>query len=135
MSDQTPTTTQVGKQLVAMCNAGQDTEFVDQYYSDDIVSIEVMGMPEVGMPRVMKGKEAILAKTKWWYDNHEVHGGSCEGPYPQGNRFIVIFGMDITAKQGPMAGQRMQMKEAGLYTVEDGKIVHEQFFYDMGDCG
>lgn len=33
-----------------------------------------------------------------------------------------------------MAGQRMQMQEAALYTVTDGKIVHEQFFYDMGGC-
>jgi hypothetical protein len=24
------------------------------------------------------------------------------------------------------------MQEAGLYTVKDGKIVQEEFFYDMG---
>ena len=124
----------VGKKLVEMVSADQSEAFVEQYYSDDIVSVEVMGMPEVGMPREMKGMEAIRAKSKWWYDNHEVHSHSCEGPYPNGNQFIVLFEMDITAKTGPMAGQRMQMKEAGLYTVEGGKIVKEQFFYDMGDC-
>jgi hypothetical protein len=25
----------------------------------------------------------------------------------------------------------MQLDEAGLYTVRDGKIVQEEFFYDM----
>lgn len=124
----------VGKKLVEMSNAGQSLDFIEQYYSDDIVSVEVMGMPEVGMPREMKGKEAVLGKSKWWYDNHEVHSSSCDGPYPNGNQFIIYFEIDITPKVGPTAGQRDQFKEAGLYTVEGGKIIHEQFFYDMGDC-
>lgn len=124
----------VGKQLVDMSNAGQDAEFVNQYYSDDIVSIEVMGMPEVGMPKEMKGIDAIRKKHAWWYENNEVHSSSATGPYPHGDQFIVIFEMDITAKSGPMAGQRMQMKEAGLYTVAQGKVVREQFFYDMEGC-
>ena len=32
-----------------------------------------------------------------------------------------------------MAGQRMQMEEAGLYTVDNGKIIKEEFFYDVGE--
>ena len=86
------------------------------------------------MPREMKGIEAIRKKHQWWYENNEVHSSTASGPYPNGDQFIVIFDMDITAKTGPMAGQRMQMKEAGLYTVADGKIIREQFFYDMQGC-
>ncbi|MEM1355498.1 MAG: nuclear transport factor 2 family protein [Planctomycetota bacterium] len=122
----------VGKKLVEMCNQDKSEQFVEAYYAADIVSVEVVGMPEVGMDKEMKGIEAIHAKSKWWYDNHEIHSHSATGPFPHGDRFIVIFEMDITAKQGPMAGQRMQMQEAGLYTVKDGKIVREEFFYDMG---
>ena len=133
MSDQ-PNATTIGNQLVEMCNAGQEKQFVDQFYSDDIVSVEVMGMPEVGMPKEMKGIDAIRKKSEWWYENNEVHSSSASGPYPHGDQFIVIFEMDITAKAGPMAGQRMKMQEAALYTVKDGKIAHEQFFYDMGGC-
>ena len=124
----------VGKKLVELCNAGKDKEVLDTYYADDIVSEEVATMPGTGIPRVSEGIEAVRAKWQWWYDNNEIHSSSCTGPFPHGNRFIVIFEMDTTAKTGPMAGQRMQMQEAALYTVEDGKIVHEQFFYDMGDC-
>lgn len=134
MSTETSDTLAVGKQLVELCNTGRAMEAIDQLYSDDIVSVEVMGMPEVGMPREMSGIEAIRGKSKWWYDNNEVHESTCEGPWPNGDKFIAIFYMDITAKAGPTAGQRMQMKEAALYTVKDGKIVHEQFFYDMEGC-
>jgi ketosteroid isomerase-like protein len=31
-----------------------------------------------------------------------------------------------------MAGQRMTLDEAALYTVKDGKITQEEFFYNMG---
>jgi ketosteroid isomerase-like protein len=31
-----------------------------------------------------------------------------------------------------MAGKRMTLDEVGLYTVKDGKVVQEEFFYDMG---
>jgi ketosteroid isomerase-like protein len=34
--------------------------------------------------------------------------------------------MDFTNKE---TGQRMQMDEHALYTVKDGKIVEERFFY------
>ena len=40
--------------------------------------------------------------------------------------------VDTTPKAGPMAGKRMQFEEAILYTVRDGKIVREEFFYHMG---
>ena len=40
--------------------------------------------------------------------------------------------MDVTAKSGPMAGKRFRMFEGALYTVKDGKVVHEAFLYDMG---
>jgi ketosteroid isomerase-like protein len=34
----------------------------------------------------------------------------------------------VTAKA---TGQRFQMEEMALYTVKDGKIVGEQFFYNV----
>ena len=34
--------------------------------------------------------------------------------------------MDMTVKE---TGARMKMDEVGVYTVKDGKIVEERFFY------
>lgn len=120
---------EVGKKLVALCNEGKNMEAIDQLYADDVVSIEAMSGPD--MPARMEGKPAIVGKSEWWYANHEVHGGTTEGPWPHGDQFIARFQIDVTAKVGPMAGQRMQMDEMGLYTVKDGKIVEERFFYSM----
>ena len=73
----------------------------------------------------------VKGKNEWWVNNHEVHSSSVKGPFPNGDRFAVIFNYDVTAKAGPMAGQRMKMEEVALYTVKDGKITREEFFYTM----
>jgi ketosteroid isomerase-like protein len=121
----------VGKKLVELCRQGKNIEAVDTLYSPDIVSIEGMSSP--AMPARMEGIAAIKGKNQWWLDNHDVHSSETEGPWPHGDRFIVRFKYDVTAKAGPMAGKRMNLDETALYTVKDGKIIQEEFFYDMGN--
>ena len=60
----------------------------------------------------------------------EVHDAKVEGPFLHGeDRFGMIFEMDVTEKA---SGQRSQMKELGVYTVDGaGKIIREEFFYTM----
>ncbi len=58
--------------------------------------------------------------------NHEVHTVTTEGPWVNGDQFSLRFAMDVTAREN---GQRMQMDEIGVYTVRDGKVVEERFFY------
>jgi len=82
------------------------------------------------MPAQIQGVEAIRGKHEWWYANNEVHSTSAEGPYV-GNRddqFVLRFLMDIT----PTGGERMQMDEVALFTVQDGKICKEEYLYRMG---
>lgn len=124
------TTMEIGKKLVELCKENKNMEAMEQLYSPKIVSVEA-GSPG-NRPARQEGIEAIVGKSKWWYENHTIHGGKVEGPWPNGDRFVVRFTYDITPKTGPMAGKRMTMDEAGLYTVKDGKIVHEEFFYSMG---
>jgi hypothetical protein len=120
----------VAKKLVDLCRQGKNDEAIDTLYSHHIVSVEVSGGPD--MPARMEGLEAIKGKSAWWSANHEVHKAEIDGPYPHGDRFIVVFKYDVTAKGGPMAGKSFSMHEAGLYTVHEGKITHEEFFYTMG---
>ncbi len=120
----------VGKRLVELCKKGKNAEAIETLYSKDIVSIEAVGGP--AMPARIEGYEAVKGKSEWWEQNHEVHRADAVGPWPHGERFIVHFNYDVTAKAGPMAGKRMTLDEAALYTVKDGKIVQEEFFYDMG---
>ncbi len=120
-------TLEVGKKLVEMCNKGQNDQAVEQLYSKDVVSVEAQEMPN--MPAEMRGMQAVLGKGKWWSENHTVHSASCQGPFPHGDRFACFFKFDVTNKP---SNQRFQMEEVALYTVKDGKIVREEFFYVGG---
>jgi hypothetical protein len=118
------TTLEIGKQLVELCEKGQNQVVMETLYSPDIVSVEAAAMP--GMAQEVRGLEAVAAKGKWWTENHTVHSAKHEGPYPNGNRFIVRFTYDVTNKP---SNRRFQMDEMGLFTVENGKIVREEYFY------
>lgn len=120
---------EIGKELVKLCQQGKNPEAIEKLYSPNIVSVEAVAMPNIG--QTQKGIEAIKGKNTWWMENHEVHGGEVKGPYPNGDQFIAHFTYDVTPKH---TGKRMTMDEMGLYTVENGKITKEQFFYSMGEC-
>lgn len=122
-------TFEVGQKLVELCRQNRNLDAVNSLYDKDVVSVEVHGMPE--MPARMQGVDAIRKKNQWWFDNHTIHSHEVMGPFPHGDRFIVHFKYDVTSKVGPMAGKRMQADEAGLYTVKNGKVVQEEFFYHM----
>ncbi len=110
----------VAQGLVRLCKQGQFDEAMTQYYAPDIVSVEAFGeQPEV------RGLAATQEKAKWFYENHEIHGAETEGPYINGDQFVVHFKIDVTPKA---TGQRATFDEVGIYTVKGDKIVHERFF-------
>lgn len=125
-----PSTFEVGQKLITLCREKKNIEAVNTLYAANIVSIEAMAMDN--MPARMEGIDAIRKKNQWWMDNHTIHSSAVSGPFPHGDRFVVYYNYDVTANTGPMAGQRMQMEEAALYTVKDGKVAQEEFFYHMG---
>ncbi len=120
---------QIGTQLCNLCREGKNLDALDQLYADNIVSVEAAVMPGT-TSRVSEGIAAVRGKSEWWAENNEVHSASVEGPFPHGDdRFAVLFDYDVTFK--PM-GSRSRMREVAVYTVAEGKIVREEFFYASG---
>ena len=115
---------EVGKKLVSLCQQGKNAEAIEGLYHPDIVSVEAQAMP--GGAAETKGRAAVMEKNQSWMATHEIHSSTTEGPYPHGDRFAVRFSFDVTDKP---SGKRMQMTDVALYTVKDGKIVREEFFY------
>lgn len=113
--------------LVAHCRDHTTIAGLDELYDPAAVSVEATVMPGSD-GRETHGVPAIKGKHEWWNSAMDVHKETIEGPYLHGDdRFAVIFGFDATNKQ---SGDRMQMQEVGVYTVDDrGKIVREEFFY------
>jgi hypothetical protein len=81
------------------------------------------------MQREVKGLGALKAKGEWWMANHEIRSANVTGPWPHDHRFVVGFQYDVTNKP---SGKRLKLDEVGLYSIENGKIVREEFFYSMG---
>ena len=115
------TTQELAQAFTDLLKSGKADEAGKTYWSDDIVSMEPMD----GDMAVLKGRKAVDGKGAWWYANHEVHALEVEGPYVHGAQFVIHFKIDMT----PKGGKRMKMDEVGLYTVADGKIVEERFFF------
>jgi len=116
-------TQDVANGLVALCKAGKFNEAGETYWADNVLSVEAMGENAE-----LRGKEAVRGKGTWWENAHEVHSAKVGGPYVNGNQFVVRFTTDITIKA---SGERRTMDEVALYTVRDGKITEERFFYGM----
>ena len=119
-------TVEIANKLVELCKQGKDRE-AKALYAEDAVSVEAFAPP--GMDRVSRGLAAIRGKGEWWQANHEIHSAIVAGPWPLDDKFIVGFKYEITHKP---SGRRMTMEEMGLYSVQNGKIVREEYFYSAG---
>lgn len=127
----TQATATVAKRFYELCSTDKHHEAMQELYADNARHIEVMEMPGSPYKRITEGKPALLKMSEHWAQNTEVHGGTCSKPLINGDQFIVDMSIDATHKQGPMAGQRMNMTEKCLYTVKNGKITEAKFFYCM----
>ena len=114
----------IAQGLVQLCKKGRFAEAADRYYAAGIVSVE-----PTGEPRETKGLAAVKAKGDWWVSNHRVHKMTVAGPFVGKKHFVVRFTADVTFKP---TKKRFVIDELGIYTVNRGRIVHEQFFYHAG---
>ena len=110
--------------LVAACRDGREDDLLSTIYADDAASVEAV---EMGQGRDSVGLDAIRGKHAWWNSAMDVSGSSVSDPMLHGDdRFAVIFEVQGREKA---TGNTFDMKEVGVYTVADGKIVREEFFY------
>ena len=120
------TTEQIAKRLVELCRKGDYELAQKELYADDAVSIEMEGSTGLGNA---KGLPAIFEKgSKFNAMLDAVHGSTVSEPVIAGNWFSVAMTLDATMK----GRGRVDMREIGVYSVRDGKIAREQFFYDLG---
>lgn len=116
------TTKEIAAKFHEYMQQGAFDKIYAELYSPSATSEEAPGSD---WPKA-EGMEAIHEKGKKWAETiEEMHGGTTAEPVVAGNYFTCYMTMDFTPKGGP----RTSMEEIGFYTVKDGKIVSEQFFY------
>lgn len=109
---------EVGESLVALFNAGKADEAEKTWYHRKIESIE-------GDGSVFDGLKGVAEKSAWWCSENKIVAAKAEGPFACSTGFTVIFTMTVDRADGT----RMEFREAGVYTVEKGRIVREQFMH------
>jgi len=119
-------TEQVASRYVELCREGKNIEAIDELYADNVVSRE---MPNWPGQTVTEGIKSVVEKNEQWLDTvEEYHSGTVSDPVVAGNHFTVKMGFDATFKERG----RQQMEELAILEVDNnGKIVSEQFFYNM----
>lgn len=116
------TTQEVANRYYALSTQNKNMEIIAELYGDQIECIEPA---HAEMPGA-KGKQNITERMQAWFGNIvEVHDTAVSQPQVMGNHFSVGMMIDITTKDG----HRNRFEEIGVYQVEDGKIVREQYFY------
>ncbi|RZL50706.1 MAG: nuclear transport factor 2 family protein [Pedobacter sp.] len=118
------TTKEVAERLVQLCRANKEIEAVDELYAESVKSTEPKGSDR----ELTEGKKSVKEKTiKWAESVEELHSSSCSDPIVSKDHFSFVMEYDATYK----GFGRMAMSEICVYEVKDGKIIADQFFYNM----
>ncbi len=117
-------TQEIAEKMIAYNNEGKFPQVFTDLFADDFISIEMPGMPN----EVAKGIEEVTKKGEWFFEQVELLDVKISEPLVADNWFTVKYDMHTKDKK---TGEEKHESELGVYHVKNGKIVSEQFFYDM----
>jgi hypothetical protein len=115
----------VARGFTAMMAEGRFEEAGEKYWANDLASVEAMDLPG-GIPAVVRGIDAVREKAKLWFGVSRIEDLKMDGPYVNGDQFTLFMDMVIVTRA---SGDRQPFKEIALFTVRDGKIAEERYFY------
>lgn len=114
----------VAKRVVELCNQGKNFDVMHALYAPDIASVEPTGTTTTG-------KAAVIKKSEVWAAGVTIHGEVVLGPFCCApNQFATKTTFDITRKQ---TGERVQLEEITVYTVNSEDLITREQFYFGGD--
>lgn len=118
--------TDVARDFTDMLRQGQFVAAGERFWAADVRSIEPHDLPG-GIAAEILGIEAARAKTVRWFGSRHIHDLSIDGPFVTGDQFALFLDMMIAGK--PSEGDQ-PFTEIAVFTVRDGKISEERYFYD-----
>jgi len=120
------TITDVARDFTAMLRQCQFVAAQERFWATNVRSIEPHDLPD-GIAAELLGIEAVRAKTARWFGSRHVHDVSIDGPFVTGNQFALFLDMMITDRRN---GADQSFTEIAVFTVCEGLIIEERFFYD-----
>lgn len=98
----------------------------EKYWADDVKSVEPMDLPG-GISAHVTGIAAARRKCNARFGGMQINDLSIDGPFVTGNQFALFIDMMIAGGADRAPGF---FSEIALYTVRDGRISEERYFYD-----
>ena len=121
-----PTADDVARDFTAMLRLGQFEAAGEAYWADDVTSVEPMDLPG-GFPAKVTGIAATRSKCNARFNAARIDELSIDGPFVTGDQFALFIDMMIAGRAGEEA---RPFSEIALYTIRDGRISEERYFYD-----
>jgi hypothetical protein len=116
---------EIASEYAALMAAGKPLAAAEKYWASDIVALEPTKSKSEG-PAIATGKPAVLARLTRWLEANAMSELLIDGPFITGDQFALFIDMEIIRRG---SGKREPFSEIATYTVRDGRIVEERFFY------
>jgi len=113
------TITEIAARLSSLCTELKFTEAYSELFSEHAESIDPVYKNDP-----LKGLGHLIERERQFLSTAEIHGINVSEPLYAGSYFSVVISMDFTVK----GQERKKIEELGVYKVENGKIVSQQFF-------
>lgn len=120
------TVNDIARDFTAMLRAGQFEEAGERFLAADVISVEPAGSM-CGLPAKVYGIAAALEKNKTRVCLTRITNLDIDGPFITGDQFALFMDMVIVDR---ICGTRQPFTEIALYTVREGRIAEERYFYD-----
>lgn len=125
MPSPVPNIADIANKYAAMLAAGKALAAAQKYWADDIICF-APDEPPSDQPVLATGKAAALARLALWLDGNATNEVLIDGPFITGDQFALFIDMEVTCRA---TGARKPFCEIATYTVREGQIVEERFFY------
>ncbi len=116
----------VARDYTAMLRLGQFEAAGERYWAEGVTSVEPADLPN-DIPALVSGIDAARDKARFRFGTGRIDDLGIDGPFVTGDQFALFLDMLIT---DPASGNTQPFTEIAIFTVRDGRIIDERFFYD-----
>jgi hypothetical protein len=115
----------IARDFTAMLRLGQFEAAGETFWSPDVTSVEPEALSGA-TPAAVSGKAAARAKRSARFGTARIDDLGIDGPFVTGDQFALFLDMLLT---DPASGQAQPFAAIAIFTVRDGRIIEERFFY------
>lgn len=116
----------VARDFTAMLRLGQFEAAGEKFWAPDVMSAEPVALSQ-DIPALLSGREAARRKIRARFAEAEIDDLGIDGPFITGDQFALFLDMLITDRA---TGKTQPFAEIAIFTVRNGRIIEERFFYD-----